>query len=66
MEITIWLNVCLPVILGWLYRLDKRISRIETTLSLLTGIQLENCAREAPRKGINMKGTIQDMLQREK
>ena len=66
MDYTAWLNLCLPVIMGWLYRLDKRISRIETTLTLLTGIQLENKASNCPKKGINVQGTIQDMLQREK
>lgn len=66
MEITSWLNVCLPVIMGWLYRLDKRLSRVETTLSLLTGIQLENSAHCSAEKGINVQGTIQDMLEKVK
>ena len=66
MDYTSWLNLCLPVIMGWLYRLDKRISRIETTLSILSGLKLENDDPGCPKKELNVRGTIQDILRREK
>ena len=60
MDYVEWLNVGVPIIVVWLFRLERRLVRIETALSILSGLRLENDGSGCPDKGLNITETVSD------